>query len=127
MLSPLCMKPGPHTVDGYTNFLHYLHDACGVKTISVNLELYNETYRRRFIPEKAAIGLDHYLFFIRKAVELFGSNTIRSSLIAGLEPMEDTLQGVQALAGCGCLPTLSVFIPAPALTARPFPHPARSI
>ena len=123
MLSPRCMKPETHTVEGYTNFLRYLHDDCGVKTLSVNLELHNDDYRHRFIPEKAAVGVDNYLSFIRQAVNIFGPMTIRSSLIAGLEPMEDTLQGVQALADCGCLPVLSAFIPAPGTDGATYPAP----
>lgn len=123
MLSPRCMKPEPHTIEGYTGFLRYLHDDCGIKTLSVNLELCNEEYRRRFIPEKAAVGVSNYLTFIQKAVEIFGPNTIRSSLIAGLEPLEDTLHGVQILAECGCLPVLSAFIPAPGTNGATYPAP----
>ena len=123
MLSPRCRKPAPHTEEGYVDFLRYLHDECGVKTLSVNLELYNEEYRRRFIPEKAAVGIDNYLTFIRQAVAIFGLNTIRSSLIAGLEPMDDTLRGVQILAENGCLPVLSAFIPAPGTDGATYPAP----
>ena len=123
MLSPRCLHPQPHTSEGYREFLHYLHDVCGVRTLSVNLELFNEEYRRRFIPEKAAIGIQQYLEFIRLAVEVFGERTIRSSLVVGLESGEDSLDGVRALVDCGCLPVLSAFVPAPGTDGATYPAP----
>ena len=124
MLSPRCLKPELHTAEGYTDFLRYLHDDCGVKTLSVNLELYNEAYRQRLIPEKAAIGVENYRLFIEKAVEVFGPMTVRSSLIAGLEPAEDTLLGVRLLSKIGCIPVLSAFVPATGTVGAAYLAPA---
>ena len=70
--------------------------------MSINLELYNETMRKEFIPDKWEISKDNYLLFIKKAVGIFGQGKIRSSLIVGLEKKEDTLNGVKELADCGC-------------------------
>ena len=124
MLSPRCLTPAPHCAEGYTDFLRFLRDDCGVRTLSVNLELYNETYRRRLIPEKAAIGVENYRLFIKKAVDIFGPMTVRSSLIAGLEPTEDTLLGVRLLSEIGCIPVLSAFVPAPGTDGAACPAPA---
>ena len=96
-MSPRTFMPGQEISSGYDIFLRFLHDDCGVKTMSVNLELYNEILRKKYIPEKYSIGMDHYELFIKNAVAVFGEGNIRSSLIVGLESSEDTIQGVKAL------------------------------
>lgn len=123
MLSPRGMRPEQTSTKDYGEFLHYLHDECGVKTLSVNLELYNDRFRERFIPDKAAVGKDNYYRFILQAVEIFGEKSVRSSLVVGLESEEDTLNGVQALLDCGCLPVLSAFVPAPGTDMANYPAP----
>lgn len=112
MLSPRGMRPEQTSMKDYDEFLRYLHDECGVKTLSVNLELYNDRFRERFIPDKAAVGKNNYYRFICQAVEVFGTKSVRSSLVVGLESEEDTLNGVRAILDCGCLPVLSAFVPA---------------
>lgn len=123
MLSPRGMRPEQTSMKDYNEFLGYLHDECGVKTLSVNLELYNDRFRERFIPDKAAVGKDNYYRFICQAVEVFGTKNVRSSLVVGLESEEDTLNGVRALLDCGCLPVLSAFVPAPGTDMANYPAP----
>lgn len=123
MLSPRTLMPGQEVSGGYDGFLRFLHNECGVKTMSVNLELYNEDQRERFIPEKAAIGMKRYELFIKNAVAIFGEGNIRSSLIVGLESPEDTLHGVRMLVDWGCLPVLSAFVPAPGTDGATLPAP----
>ena len=50
-----------------------------------------------------------YLDFIEGAVPVFGEGKVRSLLMAGVESLEDTLRGVEALAERGCDPVLSPF------------------
>jgi 2-iminoacetate synthase ThiH len=123
MLSPRGMKPGQTSAADYAEFLRYLHDECGIKTLSINLELYNDQYRERFIPNKASVGKEHYCWFIRQAVAIFGMKNVRSSLVVGLEPAEDTLNGVRTILDCGCLPVLSAFVPAPGTDMANYPAP----
>lgn len=123
MLSPRGMMPEQTSTEDYSDFLGYLHDECGVKTLSVNLELYNDKFRERFIPDKAAVGKDNYYKFIRQAVGIFGSKNVRSSLVVGLESEEDTLNGVRELLDCGCLPVLSAFVAAPGTDMANYPAP----
>lgn len=124
MLSPRGMRPGQTSMEDYNEFLHYLYDECGVKTLSVNLELYNDKFRERFIPNKAAVGKDNYYRFISQAVGIFGAKSVRSSLVVGIEPERDTLDGVRALLDCGCLPVLSAFVPAPGTDMANYPAPS---
>ena len=123
MLSPRGMKPEQTSTRDYNEFLCYLHDECHVKTLSVNLELYNDKFRERLIPNKAALGKEKYYSFIRQAVEIFGEKSVRSSLIVGLESEADTLNGVRALLDCGCLPVLSAFVPALGTDMANYPAP----
>lgn len=124
MLSPRGLLPGQTGSEDYADFLRYLHEECGFQTMSVNLELFNDTFREKNIPEKAVVGKPNYLLFIQRAVEIFGENSIRSSLVVGLEPYEDTLRGVKALAEIGCLPVLSAFVPAPGTDTANHPAPS---
>lgn len=127
MLSPRGLMPQKTGRQDGRDFLHYLKEICGFDTMSINLELSNEGFRQRFIPDKAAIGRTRYLQFIEDAVTIFGENKIRSSLVVGLEPAEDTLQGVKDLVNCGCLPVLSAFVPAPGTDMANYPAPEVSI
>lgn len=127
MLSPRGMLPGQTSDQEYDSFLHFLYDECGIKTLSVNLELYNDALRDRYIPEKHAIGKENYYRFIRQAVTIFGAGSIRSSLVVGLESIEDTLLGVRSLVSCGCLPVLSAFIPASGTDAAGYPAPSAEL
>jgi len=91
-------------------FLKELKDY-GVNALAINLEIYNEKIAKELNPQKAATSRDFYFDFIKRAVEVFGCGKVRSLLIVGLEPLEETLQGVEALAKIGCDPVLSPFIP----------------
>lgn len=112
MLSPRGFHCQTSDEKEYSDFIQYLHDECKISTLSVNLELYNEIYRKQFIPEKYEIGKENYFRFIKKAVSVFGHGKIRSSIIAGIETEEDTLLGVEAICEIGCIPVLSAFVPA---------------
>lgn len=40
-----------------------------------------------------------------------GTNRVRSCIIVGLEPIEDTIKGIELLCQIGCMPVLSPYIP----------------
>ncbi|MCH7828550.1 radical SAM protein [Patescibacteria group bacterium] len=90
----------------------------GIHGLSINLEVYNQEVARRIMAGKWKVGLDRYLNFIGKAVEIFGEGKVRSLLLVGIESLEDTLRGVSALAERGCDPVLSPFRPDPATPLR---------
>lgn len=92
-------------------WLERLH-AAGVDEIGMNIELWSAAAARHYMPGKhEAIDRDLYLGALRRAVELFGPVNTRSILIAGLEPIEETLAGVDVLASMGVMPILSPFRP----------------
>ena len=85
----------------------------GVHELSINLELYDEEIARRLMPRKYKQGRDHLLEFVRHAASVLGTGRVRSMLMVGVEPMEDTLRGVEALVEAGGVPVLSPFRPDP--------------
>jgi hypothetical protein len=93
-------------------------DVIGIHGIAINLELYNEDAARRLMAGKARLGRQYYLDFIEDAVARLGPGRVRSLLLVGLESLDDTLAGVEALAERGCEPVLSPFRPDPATPLR---------
>jgi len=86
---------------------------CGCNGFSINLEIYNREIANKLMTRKWDLGLSQYARFINKALELTGGNgKVRSLLILGLEPLEDTIKGIEFLAKLGCDPVLSPFRPA---------------
>jgi hypothetical protein len=86
----------------------------GVHGLSINLELFGDETLRRVAPQKAAIGRAVFGQHIEDAVARFpGSGRVRSLIIVGLEPLDDTLAGVRWLCERGCQPVLSPFRPSP--------------
>lgn len=97
--------------------------ATGIRGLAVNLELYNEDIARRLMHAKWKLGRAVVLDFIERAAGTFGAGGVRSLLVVGLEPMEDSLKAVTALAERGCDPVLSPFRPDLATPLRDYPPP----
>lgn len=85
----------------------------GVHAVLANLELFGEDAVRRHAPNKNKLGREVFGRFFELAAATFGAGRVRSLLLVGLEPLEDTLAGVRFLAERGCQPILSPFRPAP--------------
>jgi len=97
----------------------------GVHGLSINLELFGEAATRRIAPQKAAIGRAVFGRHIEDAVARFpGADRVRSLIIVGLEPLEDTLAGVRWLCERGCQPVLSPFRPSPGTPLATAPQPS---
>lgn len=95
----------------------------GIHGLSINLELNNPEIAREIMPAKKA-SRDIYFKFIEGAVPIFGEGKVRSLLMVGIEPLEDTLRAVELLAQLGCDPVLSPFRPDPATPMRDHPPPS---
>lgn len=92
--------------------IRHLKEA-GINGLSINMEVWGSEVSRSIMHNKAKSSRDNYLRFIDDAVREFGPGKVRSLLLVGLESIEDTLQGVEALAQRGCDPVLSPFRPDP--------------
>jgi hypothetical protein len=106
---PVDIMMVPRRDVGYVDKLY----SWGVNELSVNLELFNPQIADRMVVGKNKIGREGYFRFLERAVEVYGRNKVRSILLVGLEPLEDTLRGVEALAQRGVSPVLSPFRPSP--------------
>lgn len=84
-----------------------------VNELSINIELFDAEFSRKLMPQKFRHGTRFYLDFIQKAAEVLGQGKVRSMLMVGLEPIEATLAGVQAILDAGGVPVLSPFRPSP--------------
>jgi hypothetical protein len=94
----------------------------GVNELSINIEVFNRDRARKIMKKKFDIGLDHYLDFIESSGNVLGRGRVRSMLLVGIEPIEDTIAGVRAIAERGGVPVLSPFRPDP-LTPMRDEHP----
>ena len=101
-------------------------DRLGVHELSVNLEIFNESIAQELMPHKHRQGRDFYLDFLEQGAETLGQGRVRSMLMVGLEPLEDTLAGVREIARRGCVPVLSPFRPDPATPLRSWRPPEGS-
>jgi len=122
MLAPRPLHPGGRTRRTYDNLIQRLR-AWGFDALSVNMELNSDDARARHIPEKRKVGRDDYLTFLDLAVERFGAGKVRSVLLVGLEPEEETLAAVEALATRGVLVELSPFTADPGIFLARHPEP----
>lgn len=85
----------------------------GVHELSINIEIVNPDIARSLMRQKLQRGLDYYLEFIEGAAGILGPGKVRSMLMVGLEPLEDTLRGVELIIDAGGVPVLSPFRPDP--------------
>lgn len=90
----------------------------GVNELSINLEVFDPGIARQLMRRKYDQGREHYLDFLARAAEILGPGRVRSMLMVGLEPAEQSLAGVRAIAERGCVPVLSPFRPDPATPLR---------
>jgi hypothetical protein len=86
----------------------------GVHGFALNLELFSATASQIHTRLKFRHARPHLESTIKAAVELLGRGTgrVRSLIVVGLEPIDETLAGVEWLARLGCDPVLSPFRPA---------------
>jgi len=90
--------------------------AAGVNTLSVNIEVFDPARAKHLIPTKnRRFGPQGYLDYVERAVNELGVGRVQSLILFGqaIEPIESTLQGVQALVDRGVIPVLSPFRPDP--------------
>ncbi len=121
MLVPRGFSISDNSLDGYETFLRKLKD-WNISGIYINLELYNDEIRKKYIPQKDLVGKENYFQFIKLAVKIFGQGNVKSCIIIGLEEIEDSLEAVEKISSLGCIPVLSPYIPNDKKTFFPKPE-----
>lgn len=103
----MCVPPGKREI------LRKFYDA-HVTEIAFNLEIWDRTLARKWMPGKGAIPRKRYIDMLGYAAELWGkTGNVRSAFIVGLEPETSLLEGIREICRLGVAPILSVFRPIP--------------
>lgn len=84
----------------------------GIDEIAFNIEIFDNSLRKKYISGKGSISLEIYKETLLKAVELWGNTgSVKSSILYGLESDTSFLLGIEWLASHGIQPIISVFRP----------------
>jgi hypothetical protein len=108
--------PGGHCLLAAPNDLSQIEKLkeAGWEYIFFNLEVWNEHLFRGICPGKEEIvGREHWLKALDRAVEVFGPGNVVSILIAGLEPLDSYLEGMEYLSARGIYADPAPWFPMP--------------
>ncbi len=96
----------------------------GVDHLSFCFELYNPEYFQKYCPGKHKT-LTHQAFFdaMEYASKLWGKGRVSGEIIAGIEPIEDTLKAIDYITSVGAFPTICVFRPTLGTEMEDYPSP----
>ena len=85
----------------------------GFANVSTNIEVWDKNIFAAMCPgkEKRNGGWQHWVDALEYSVELFGRGNVHSAIVAGLEPLESTLEGIEYLASKGVVCHFSAFRP----------------
>ncbi len=88
-----------------------LKDA-GIDSIYINIEVFSEQARKSIITGKNALfSKEKYLRAMENAVSIFGENQVASWILIGLESVDETIKGIEAIAEAGAIPLPRAFRP----------------
>jgi len=84
----------------------------GADHFSFCYEFHNPEYFARFCPGKAAyVGQEVFFRALEYTTRKLGKGTCSGEIIAGVEPLQDTLKAIDYIAGVGAFPTVCIFRP----------------
>lgn len=84
----------------------------GVDHFSFCFEFMNESVFRRLCPGKArTLGQSSFFKALEYTAAKLGKGRVSGEIIAGVEPIEDTLKAIDLITDCGAFPTVCVFRP----------------
>lgn len=101
-LSIYAMLPPPSNNASLKNMIE-----AGVDEIALNIEIFDQELASKLIPGKKEIGLERYLNaleFLSNHMPKYGS---RCLLMGGIEPIESTIKGVEAICQRGAMPIIT--------------------
>ena len=87
----------------------------GYRTIATNIEVWDKNIFKAICPGKdlQCGGWQHWIDTLEYEVQVFGRGRVRSNIVAGLEPKESILDGVEYLASKGVICHAGSWIPNP--------------
>jgi hypothetical protein len=96
----------PHDFDDLSKMID-----CGVDSVIMSLELWNDERRTLYCPGKSYVSKEKYLAAHDLVQDRLGPGSSSSVLIYGLEPHEDTARGIIELTSRKIVPTIIPFRP----------------
>lgn len=100
----------------------------GFKTVGMNIEIWDKDIFRAICPgkEKRCGGREHWAKALEVAAEIFGKGYVRSNIVAGIEPKDSILEGIEYLASKGVITYAGAWCPNPgsALEDHRSPEPS---
>ncbi len=99
----------------------------GFRTVATNIEIWDKNIFRAICPGKdiESGGYDHWVKTLEYEAQVFGKGKVRSNIVAGIEPKDSTLEGIEYLASKGvvCFATSWNPNPGSALEGHRSPEP----
>ncbi len=96
----------------------------GVDHLSFCVEFLNPDWFARICPGKAKmLGQQVFMDSIAYCVRKLGRGAVSGEIIAGVEPIEDTLRGIDQIAAMGAFPTVCIFRPTIGADMEQWPSP----
>jgi hypothetical protein len=97
----------------------------GVDHFSFCLELYDPDWFARICPGKArAIGQDLFLDAMDYCASKLPRGAVSGEIIAGIEPIENTIAAIDRIASAGAFPTVCIFRPTIGSDLEDWPSPS---
>ncbi len=98
--------------------------ALGVDHFSFCFEFYNPDYFRRYLPGKTEmLGRDVFLRAMEYCARKMGKGRVSGEIIAGVEPVEDTMRAVEYIVRVGAFPFVCIFRPLAGGEMEDYPPP----
>jgi hypothetical protein len=96
----------------------------GVDHFSFCYEFHNPEYFAKYLPGKQArVGQDAFFRAMEYCAKKMGKGRASGEIIAGIEPVEDTLKAIDYITGAGCFPTVCIFRPLHGASMSDLPSP----
>jgi len=84
----------------------------GADHFSFCYEFHNPEYFARYLPGKQkTVGQETFFRALEYTAKLLGKGAVSGEIIAGVEPVEDTLRAIDYITSVGAFPTVCVFRP----------------
>lgn len=97
---------------------------CGADHLSFCYELHNREQFEKHLPGKHKhLGQQTFFNAIEYASKLMGKGRVSGEIIAGIEPVEDTLAAIDYITSVGAFPTVCIFRPVIGTDMESWPSP----
>ena len=96
----------------------------GIDSLGMHLEVIEPEVRRRILPGKSELTVQHYYDSFADAVAVFGRGQVSTYLLAGLgDSIESLLSCSEQLIGLGVYPFVVPFVPISGTPLQDYPSP----